>query len=236
MEIPKASPSPQREQSLPAGCSAPGSLLAWRKGQRNRATWTAGAPAFSRRSGSGDAAAFRFPSGGSEWGAQRADTASEGGVRREGRGTGNLSARVNNYPSNSLLAALLPGPSWMSVPQYPQYTGADTETPIEGGTGGRSAFAGEEDGEHPSVPARLRACVVAPGSPRRAVLRGVGRQPQRRRGSPQGQRRQWRLPGLTGLQRQRPDAPLPHRLHPRADRPAGEGVLPGELRVQAPEM
>lgn len=101
---------------------------------------------------------------------------------------------------------------------------------------GEREFAGEAVGEHPSMPARLRACVSAPGSPRRAVLRGAGRQPRRRGGSPQGQRRQRWLPGLAGLQRQRPDAPLPHRLHPRADRPAGEGVLPGELRVQAPEM
>lgn len=185
---------------------------------------------------------LRFPGAGSECEAERADTAIAGGVCRGGWGTGNLPARVNK-PLSNLQAVFHP---LSRCPPPRCFLDVSTPTPSVhrarqgnakwGGMGGRGGFAGEADGEHPCVPARLRACVVAPGSPRRAVLRGAGRQPQRRGGSPQGQRRQRRLPGLAGLQRQRPDAPLPHRLHPRADRPAGEGVLPGELRVQTPEM
>lgn len=32
------------------------------------------------------------------------------------------------------------------------------------------------------------------------------------------------------------DSPVPNSVHPRADRTSGEGILPGELRVQAAEM
>lgn len=32
------------------------------------------------------------------------------------------------------------------------------------------------------------------------------------------------------------DSPVPNSVHPGADRPSGEGVLPGELRVQAAEV
>lgn len=32
------------------------------------------------------------------------------------------------------------------------------------------------------------------------------------------------------------DSPVPNSVHPRADRTSGEGILPGELRIQAAEM
>lgn len=38
---------------------------------------------------------------------------------------------------------------------------------------------------------------------------------------------------LSPVLRSGPDPPVPDSVHPGADRPAGEGVLPGELRVQA---
>lgn len=207
---PEADPLPgMRAGLLPADCSAPGPSLGCGK--------AVGTPALPSPRGRGCCGRLRLHSAGIEREAQRTLPGCRVRV-------------LGHHPF------LQPLSSWLS-PKHPYSRGAGIEKTQMGRRGVRGQLGGAAGGEHSLVPTRLPARVPSAGSPLRAVPRGSSRQPRRRRGSPQGRRRRRRrLPGPAELQRQRSDAPVPHRLHPRADRPVGEGVLPGELRVQAPEM